>query len=83
MTISVGDFMKLDDALANPIESAIDLDTGGKHGGRLRLPHSTHRSAYGWILIPIASSRTATYPPIWSWRVAMATSMKGKALFRS
>ena len=32
----------------------IDLDGNGKQTGFLRLPHSVHRSAYGWIPIPIA-----------------------------
>lgn len=38
----------------NPIRSEIDLDADGKYVGYLRLPHSVHRSAYGWIPIPIA-----------------------------
>src|SRR5436305_12277015 len=32
----------------------IDLDGSGKQTGFLRLPYSVHRSAYGWIPIPIA-----------------------------
>ena len=32
----------------------IDLHAPGKAVGHLRLPHSVHRSAYGWIPIPIA-----------------------------
>lgn len=32
----------------------IDLDAPGKRHGFLRLAHSTHESAYGWIPIPIA-----------------------------
>ncbi len=32
----------------------IDLDGNGKQTGFLRLPHSVHRSAYGWIPIPMA-----------------------------
>ena len=32
----------------------IDLDGDGRQTGFLRLPHSVHRSAYGWIPIPIA-----------------------------
>src|SRR5215470_8203715 len=32
----------------------IDLDASGKQTGFLRLPYSVHRSAYGWIPIPIA-----------------------------
>lgn len=33
----------------------IDFDRDGKQTGFLRLPHSVHRSAYGWIPIPIVS----------------------------
>src|SRR5438067_5062894 len=32
----------------------IDLDGSGRQTGFLRLPHSVHRSAYGWVPIPIA-----------------------------
>jgi hypothetical protein len=32
----------------------IDLDGDGNQTGFLRLPHSVHRSAYGWVPIPIA-----------------------------
>jgi predicted deacylase len=38
----------------SPILCEIDLDAPGKRHGFLRLPHSTHESAYGWIPIPIA-----------------------------
>jgi len=37
-----------------PLSPDIDLDGDGKQTGFLRLPHSVHRSAYGWIPIPIA-----------------------------
>jgi predicted deacylase len=49
---------------ATPIESEIDLDRPGKQLGYLRLPHSVHRSAYGWIPIPIASIRGAAGPTV-------------------
>ncbi len=32
----------------------IDFERDGKETGFLRLPHSVHRSAYGWVPIPIA-----------------------------
>lgn len=48
----------------NPISSEIDLDEDGKHVGYLRLPHSVHRSAYGWIPIPIASIRNGPGPVV-------------------
>lgn len=48
----------------NPIRSEIDLDADGLHSGYLRLPHSVHRSAYGWIPIPIASVRNGEGPRV-------------------
>lgn len=35
------------------INSEVDFDADGKQYGFLRLPHSVHRSAYGWIPVPI------------------------------
>src|SRR5215475_879846 len=49
---------------ANPIRSEVDLDANGKHAGYLRLPHSVHRSAYGWLPIPIASIRNGAGPVV-------------------
>lgn len=46
------------------ISSEIDFDADGKHVGFLRLPHSVHRSAYGWIAIPIASIRNGDGPRV-------------------
>lgn len=48
----------------NPIKCDIDLDAEGKHIGYLRLPHSVHRSAYGWLPIPIASIRRGDGPVV-------------------
>lgn len=39
---------------ANPIATDINFSADGKQIGYLRLPHSVHRSAYGWIPFPIA-----------------------------
>ena len=39
--------------MRSPISSEIDYKADGKQTGYLRLPHSVHRSAYGWIPIPI------------------------------
>jgi len=36
------------------LTAEIDFDRDGKQHGFLRLPYSVHRSAYGWIPIPIA-----------------------------
>jgi uncharacterized protein len=49
---------------ANPIRNEIDLNAEGRHAGYLRLPHSVHRSAYGWIPIPIASVRNGEGPRV-------------------
>ena len=35
------------------ISCEIDLDSSGSQSGYLRVPHSTHESAYGWQPIPI------------------------------
>ncbi|BCZ85634.1 hypothetical protein PTKU64_93090 (plasmid) [Paraburkholderia terrae] len=48
----------------NSIRSEVDLDPHGKHVGYLRLPHSVHRSAYGWLPIPIASIRNGAGPVV-------------------
>ncbi|MGR4000384.1 MAG: succinylglutamate desuccinylase/aspartoacylase family protein [Alphaproteobacteria bacterium] len=36
-------------------ECEIDLDAQGKHHGYVRIPFSSHRSAYGWLPVPIMS----------------------------
>ncbi|WP_165720263.1 succinylglutamate desuccinylase/aspartoacylase family protein [Bordetella trematum] len=50
--------------MKNPLFCEIDLAQEGKQFGYLRLPHSVHRSAYGWIPIPIASIRNGEGPTI-------------------
>ncbi|ACR31276.1 succinylglutamate desuccinylase/aspartoacylase family protein [Burkholderia glumae] len=50
--------------LPNPIRCEIDLDADGKQAGYLRLPHSVHRSAYGWLPVPIASIRNGEGPVV-------------------
>jgi uncharacterized protein len=50
--------------MTNPIRSEIDFDAQGRHVGYLRLPHSVHRSAYGWIPIPVGSVRNGTGPAV-------------------
>ena len=35
------------------ISTDIDFDAQGKQTGFLRVPHSVHRSAYGWIPVPL------------------------------
>ncbi|MGO4154985.1 succinylglutamate desuccinylase/aspartoacylase family protein [Cupriavidus sp. YAF13] len=51
-------------APASPIHSEVDFGAPGKHTGYLRLPHSAHRSAYGWLPIPIASVRNGEGPAV-------------------
>ncbi len=50
--------------MASPIYCEIDLQREGAQLGYLRLPHSVHRSAYGWIPIPIASVKNGPGPTI-------------------
>jgi predicted deacylase len=44
------------------IFSEIDYDQDGKQTGFLRLPHSVHRSAYGWIPVPIVMLKYGNGP---------------------
>ncbi|PHY05696.1 MAG: deacylase [Alcaligenaceae bacterium] len=46
------------------ISSEVSFDQDGKHQGFLRLPHSVHRSAYGWIPIPVASIKNGEGPKV-------------------
>lgn len=46
------------------IVSEVDFDANGKKFGFLRLPHSVHRSAYGWIPIPIVTIRNGDRPTV-------------------
>ncbi len=46
------------------IESEVDFDSEGKQCGFLRLPHSVHRSAYGWLPIPIVCIKNGDGPSV-------------------
>jgi predicted deacylase len=46
------------------IYSEVDFERDGKQVGFLRVPHSVHRSAYGWIPIPIACIRNGEGPRV-------------------
>ena len=46
------------------ITSEVDFTQEGKHHGFLRLPHSVHRSAYGWIPIPVVSIKNGAGPKV-------------------
>lgn len=43
----------------------IDLKKDGKQTGFVRVPHSVHRSAYGWIPVPIACIRNGEGPRVY------------------
>jgi predicted deacylase len=40
----------------------VDLDAQGKHHGYVRIQFSSHRSAYGWLPVPIMSIRNGEGP---------------------
>lgn len=46
------------------ITSEVDFNRDGKQLGFLQLPHSSHRSAYGWIAIPIVVIKNGTGPTV-------------------
>ena len=46
------------------ITTDIDLGRAGKQTGFLRLPHSVHRSAYGYIAIPVVAIRNGEGPRV-------------------
>ena len=48
--------------MRSPITSEINFEADGKQTGYLRLPHSVHRSAYGWIPIPIVQVKNGDGP---------------------
>ena len=48
----------------SPISVDIDFEARGKSFGHIRVPHSTHESAYGWIAIPIAVVRGGDGPDV-------------------
>jgi predicted deacylase len=49
---------------ASRLTCEIDLEAPGRRHGFLRLPHSTHESAYGWLPIPIAVIAHGTGPTV-------------------
>ena len=46
------------------ITAEVDFDAQGKQTGFLRLPHSVHRSAYGWIPVPIVVLQNGAGPTL-------------------
>jgi hypothetical protein len=51
-------------AALSQLSPDIDLEAEGKATGFLRVPHSVHRSAYGWIPIPIVRIKNGTGPNV-------------------
>jgi uncharacterized protein len=46
------------------VSAEVDFDAAGRQTGFLRVPHSVHRSAYGWIPVPVAVLKNATGPTV-------------------
>lgn len=46
------------------ITAEVDFDGHGKQTGFLRVPHSVHRSAYGWIPVPVVVVRNGEGPTV-------------------
>ena len=50
--------------MRSPIAAEINYEADGKQTGYLRLLHSVHRSAYGWIPIPIVQIKNGDGPTL-------------------
>ena len=46
------------------LTTPFDFDTPGKHCDFIRLPHSVHRSAYGWLPLPIVCINNGDGPTV-------------------
>lgn len=46
------------------VTSEVDFEASGKRAGFLRVPNSVHRSAYGWIPVPIVSINNGIGPTL-------------------
>ena len=46
------------------LKAHVDFEREGKQHGFLRLPYSVHRSAYGWLPIPIVCIRNGDGPRV-------------------
>jgi uncharacterized protein len=55
---------KTDFAAMSRLAADIDLNAEGKATGFVRVPHSVHRSAYGWIPIPIVRIKNGDGPNV-------------------
>ena len=50
--------------VSTPVTAEVEFDAPGKQTGYLRIPHSTHRSAYGWIGVPVCVIRNGQGPTL-------------------
>lgn len=46
------------------VTSEVDFEAEGKQSGYLRVPHSAHRSAYGWLPVPITVIKKGQGPTL-------------------
>jgi predicted deacylase len=58
------DSRSVDFAAMSRLSADIDLMADGKATGFVRVPHSVHRSAYGWIPIPIVRLKNGAGPSV-------------------
>lgn len=50
--------------MGTSISAEVDYEQRGKHSGFLRVPHSVHRSAYGWLPIPVTCINNGDGPTL-------------------
>jgi hypothetical protein len=50
--------------MTSRIHAELDFDRNGKQTGFLRIPHSVHRSAYGWLPMPAVCVRNGNGPRV-------------------
>ena len=46
------------------LSTRIDFEAEGKQAGYLQLPHSVHRSAYGWLPVPLVCVKNGAGPTV-------------------
>ena len=46
------------------LTTTLNFEQDGKQVGYVRLPHSVHRSAYGWLPVPVACIRNGGGPTV-------------------
>lgn len=78
---------KTDFAAMSRLSADIDLEADGKATGFVRVPHSVHRSAYGWIPIPIVRIANGAGPRVlmqagnhgdeWEGQIALGNLLRG------